>query len=64
MGEKKAFAPGMRSLLRGRAHALMAREGMAGVNRKGRIPNGKMASYFSRNWREWAAKNWPKKPAK
>ena len=52
--------PGMRSLLRGKAHALMNRAGLRKVNReryvmmKG-VP-GKIPYYFAENWREWAGR--------
>lgn len=57
---------GMRGLLRGRAHALMAKAGMFKVNREHYVVNPmrspvpiKQPSYFAEHWREWAAKPWP-----
>lgn len=51
----------MRSLLRRRAHALMAKAGLVKVNREARYYhlNNRVPSYFARNWREWAVKPWP-----
>ena len=55
--------PGMRSLLRHRAHALMEKVGMRKVNREARDYhlNCRVPSYFAQHWREWAMKPWPQK---
>lgn len=53
--------PGMRSLLRRRAHALMEKAGLNKVNREAfnYHLNNRVPSFFARNWREWAVKPWP-----
>ena len=55
--------PGMRSLLRHRAHALMAKAGLSKVNREARDYhlNCRVPSYFARHWREWAVMEAPGK---
>lgn len=53
--------PGMRSLLRRRAHALMAKAGLHKVNREAHDYhlNCRGPSFFAQHWREWAVKPWP-----
>lgn len=54
----------MRKYQRSRARAVMAREGVRGINRHGRGHNGaKLRSYFAMNWKEAAKCRLRKKKA-